>query len=125
MLYITPCEDIKIGEELSEKIFGVGDITDGAILLFNDKTPIGLAEIYVGSDFVGISRIGVLPDFRGRGAGDFFARVIIFKLMSYELPIKLDFVNDYYQKLGFKKQDKTMLAECEDIKFPSCCGGNH
>lgn len=121
MLTLEFCEDGGLIAALNKEIFS-DEAPESAVVLYCDKEPCGLACVYPSHDGIHISRIGVLPGFRGKGYGDFFARAVIYKQLPYGRNIIVDFNRGYFYKLGFKDYPGgRMIAACRDVMFPSEC----
>ncbi len=107
---------------LSRAIFGTPAHSACGAVLSCDGVYCGVAFYGIG-DELHIRSVGILPEYRGRGYGDFFTRTLIYKFMFYNKDIVVDYHDDYYINLGFASEgDNSMRADCADIVFPSGCG---
>ena len=123
MLTVEWCEDKKILDSLSLAALGRPAAAESGAVLAVDGNKCGVAFFTLDSD-IHISAVGVLPEYRGKGYGDFFTRVLLYKFMFYKKDIVVDCVDGYYTKLGFKQDGESMRASCDDIVFPSYCAHN-
>lgn len=123
MLTLKIC-DRNVSDNIEKDIFGDILSFGERTLLFEEDIPIGVSVFSLSDDGIIISRIGLLREYRGRRYGDFFTRSIIYKFLPYRMKIYIDGIYPYFYKLGFVDDGDRMVAESDDIIFPSTCKGD-
>ncbi len=119
MLRLTASADKDVLRTLSEQIFhhqynkGVGYV------LYDEETPIGLAELVVTPQCSFIEGIGIVPSARGKGNGDFLTRSILFALGECSEKTVVRYVSPYFEKFGFREEDGCMVRSGKPT-FPRC-----
>ncbi len=116
MLNMLPTNDRKLLGSMSFKIFSSPFEGDIGYIFYEDDKPIGFAKLVVGDTSI-ISAIGILPDYRGKGYGDFFTRSILFRLTQISRKIVVNYIDDYYLKFGFIPKDNIMEIESYKLTF--------
>ncbi len=121
MLTVEWSEDRRLLDGLSRAIFDCSARDLCGAVLSCDGVYCGVAFYGVG-ECIHIKSVGILPEYRGNGYGDFFTRTLIYKFMFYNKDIVVDYHDDYYINLGFVSDgDGSMRASCDDVVFPSGC----
>ena len=99
---------------------------DGQTIALNvDGRDVGVLTFTISSDLSAhIRGVFVLPDFRGKGLGDFLTRSMMNSFTLSNMGVIVDYTdeNDYYSKFGFKQTERGLYVSPEDIVFPSKCG---
>ena len=122
MLSIEATNDKEVLDALSQKIFGKAFDGGVGFVLYNENTPIGIAKVLVKDEVATISGIGIVPEERGKGYGDFLTRSLMFNLSEVTRKIVADATCNYFLKFGFEEIDGKMVVESKDIIFPrKCC----
>ncbi|HHU43830.1 MAG: GNAT family N-acetyltransferase [Bacillota bacterium] len=116
MLSIMPTNDKKLLDKMSNDIFSRHYNGDIGYILYVDEKEAGVAQLSIGETSA-IMAIGILPDYRKKGYGDFFTRSILFRLSQISQKIKINYVDDYYTKFGFKKKNDYMEIDSKDLEF--------
>ena len=116
MLNMLPTNDRKLLDSMSFKIFSSPFEGDIGYIFYEDDKPIGFAKLVVGDTSI-ISAIGILPDYRGKGYGDFFTRSILFRLTQISRKIVVNYIDDDYLKFGFIPKDNIMEIESYKLTF--------
>lgn len=94
---------------------------DTVFVLCMDDEVIGVADIEV-EETSRILSVGVLPNLRGRGYGDFFTRTLMFMLSDIATNIEIGYSNSYFIQFGFEyAEDGKMTVETENLVFPHGC----
>ncbi|MDD3946480.1 MAG: GNAT family N-acetyltransferase [Clostridia bacterium] len=124
MLTIEPTNDKILLDELSRSIFGKA--LDGSVgfVLFCDETPVGMAHIMANDEVCYLRDIGIVPEERGKGYGDFLTRALLHNLSSVCRRIVVEPPCNYYLQFGFQLQNGKMTADGKDLTFPHKCGHN-
>lgn len=104
-------------------------VYEGASQLF----PISTGRLIIDKDVLTIDKVAVLPDYRGKGYGDFVMRMLLDKAKSF--PIDDIIVNvekntiEFFSKLGFQIDESILVGDgnalvkmnyFEKIGCPSC-----
>ena len=121
MLRVEPTHDKEILNRLHGAIFGVTYPKDIGFLLYYKDTAVGIADIKADAKESEIIAIGIVPEERGKGWGDFLTRVIMDRLTTVSQSIYVRYKSDYFVKFGFREEEGGMRIESKDIKFPSKC----
>lgn len=116
MLNMIPTNDQKLLDSLSYKIFTTPFQGDIGYVFYKDDESVGFAKLIIG-DTSCISAIGILPEYRGKGLGDFFTRSILFRLSQISRFIKVNYIEDYFLRFGFQKKDNIMEIASEKLVF--------
>ncbi len=121
MLSLIYSDDSKINGLLNDAIFG--DVApDGfTVLLLEDGNALGIAYVTLDGVLPIIQRVGILPDFRNKGYGDFFMRSLFFMLSEQSGGVAVGWSHVYFEKFGFKPVDGLLFVSKEDLVFPSYC----
>lgn len=125
MLNLQLTEDIELIDSIFNSLKKEKPDNVSFAVLFANKTPVGITAFYI-ADTIHIKGIGVLPEERGKGYGDFISRVIVNMLSGYGNDIIVDYKSNYFYKFGFTDiEGDKMLVRVKDLKFPSKCKGDN
>ncbi|MFW5780705.1 MAG: GNAT family N-acetyltransferase [Bacillota bacterium] len=116
MLNMIPTNDKKLLDNMSNTIFSRPFKGDIGYVFYVDEKEVGFAKLNIG-ETSSIVAIGILPEFRKKGYGDFFTRSILFRLSQIAKIIKINYIDDYFLKFGFKNKVNYMEIESKDLKF--------
>lgn len=116
MLNMLPTNDNKLLDSLSYKIFTIPFQGDIGYVFYNENETIGFAKFLVG-DTSTVTAIGILPEQRNKGFGDFFTRSILYRLTQISRFIKINYIDDYYLKFGFEKKEDYMIIASDKLVF--------
>jgi len=125
MYSIVACDDTKIVADILSKCgmeYNHSDILN--MILINEDKIIGASSSGITSDSAYIRSIGVLKDYRKQGFGDAISRATINKLSYISKKIEIKGVYQYFEKFGFKNKGEWMIADSEQLIFPSSCKGD-
>lgn len=123
MLSLHPLDD-KDAESATRSFYGA-QISGQTVALNVDGVDAGILTFTISPDLVAhIKAVAVLPEYRGKGFGDFLTRSMMnsFTLANMGVCVDYDDVGDYYSKFGFRPTDKGLYVSASDIVFPSKCG---
>ncbi len=121
MLRFTATNDKNLLGRLYGEIFGEDfDRSVGYVLYDGDK-PIGIAKMTVKTDVSVLERVGILPEERGKGNGDFFTRSLIWGMSNVSEKVVIAAVMPYYEKFGFKAEGDIMTCKSSVVAFPCGC----
>lgn len=122
MLSIDATNDKELLDNLSLRAFGKNFDGKAGFVLFIDSQPIGVAKVTATDNIASISQIGVVPEERGKGYGDFFTRALMHNLSNASEKIVVESVCNYFLKFGFEQQANKMVIDSKDLVFPrKCC----
>ena len=76
---------------------------------------------YVDSKTIRLEWIGIREDMKKKGFGDFLTRSSINKAIDISEQIEISYVDDYFEKFGFKKSKGKMIIQSKNVVFPSKC----
>ena len=121
MLSITAIADKKPLNDLHEAVFGTEYPKDIGYVLQDDGKNVGIASMTVRNDVSTIEKVGVIPEERGKGKGDFFTRSLIFGLSQVSEKVRISYKSPYFYRFGFTDDENGMIAESSKIVFPCGC----
>lgn len=121
MLSLLYSDDNKINGELNDTIFGSSSSEGFSVLLLEDGIAIGISSVVLDGLLPIITRVGILPEYRNKGYGDFFMRSLFFMLSEQSGGVAVCWQHKYFEKFGFKPTDNLLFVSREDLKFPSYC----
>lgn len=122
MLSIDATNDKELLDGLSLRAFGKSFDGRAGFVLFCDSLPIGIAKVTAAGNTACISGIGIVPEERGKGYGDFFTRALMHNLSNASEKIVVESVCNYFLKFGFEQQGDKMIIDSKDLVFPrKCC----
>lgn len=121
MLSLLYSDDNKINGELNDAIFGSSSSEGFSVLLLEDGIAIGISSVVLDGLLPIITRVGILPEYRNKGYGDFFMRSLFFMLSEQSGGVAVSWQHKYFEKFGFKPSDNLLFVSKEDLKFPSYC----
>lgn len=124
MIRIEPTNDTELLNSLSKKIFGKEFDGKVGFVLYYKEEAAGIAALKINEEEATIKYIGIVPELRCMGLGDFFTRSLMNNLSYVTKTIKAGYVSPYYEKFGFRRQGGEMIIESKDIVFPSKCKHN-
>ena len=94
------------------------------VALYEDERLIGAAHVSFQPDTAVLEGVYVTPARRGCGFGDFLTRAVM-DAYTRSLPLfRVAYKSDYFVKFGFVSDGDGMMIKCEEITFPSACGGH-
>lgn len=94
------------------------------MVLIVGERPCGVSMMrYVDKKRIRLEWVGITPDMRGKGFGDFLTRASINKAIDISEYIEISYADDYFEKFGFERKDNKMQIESKKVVFPSKC--NH
>ena len=102
-------------------------ISGQSVSLAIDETDIGLLTYTIDNNLnAHIRAIFILPDYRGKGYGDFLTRSMMNLFTLSNMGVVIDYPDDnaYFSKFGFAATPQGLYVSPADIVFPSLCG-NH
>lgn len=121
MLNMLPSCDKKLLDKMSYEIFAKPFKGDIGYVFYDDGQAIGFARLIIG-DTSAISEVGILPEFRKNGRGDFFTRSILFRLTQISRYIRIEYKSGYYLQFGFEYDGAGMKITSDKLVFTSSCG---
>ncbi len=121
MLEVRPSKDAQLNKNLAS-LCGLGEMSDYAFVLFEDDCPIGIASLKIDLTST-IEKVGIIPEKRGKKNGDFFTRVLIYKLTLVAKVVRIGYQSAYFVPFGFVDKGGYMECKSENITFPHNCGG--
>lgn len=124
MLSIDATNDKELLDGLSQRIFGKPYNGGAGFVLYSDDKPAGIARITVEDDVAYLQNIGIVPEERGKGYGDFITRALMNNLSQVVRRIVAVSVCNYFLKFGFEQIDGRMEIDSKDIVFPRKCQHN-
>lgn len=124
MLEMYPSADAAINSELSKTLFSRQPLTGVSFVLTAEGKTVGLMELRLPPSGNGILSVGILPEFRGKGYGDFFTRAALLRLSETGEEIRIAYASEYYLKFGFRQCGKEMILKSKDLYFPHECGAH-
>ncbi len=125
MFCIVAVHDIDVLKKIAKECGGeyLPECTLNTVLIVGER-PSGVCMMrYSDKNRVRLEWVGVIPEVRGRGYGDFLTRASINKVIDISEYIEINGVDEYYEKFGFEKKGNIMIAESKKIVFPSKCKG--
>lgn len=125
MLRIEPTNDKELLDRLSRAIFDADFDGNVGFVLYLDDDAIGVCRAIITPVKSAIDFIGVLPESRKKGYGDFFTRVMLDNLTRVSEKVAINYESEYYLKFGFRQHKGTMEITSADIVFPSECKHSH
>lgn len=123
MLGYGVTDDKELIDNLTEKIYGERFGFVIGYVFYEDDEPIGIANLTVTPTIAEIKSIGILPDKRNKGFGNFFSRCLLLRLSEVSEKI-IVYKNDYFYQFGFVLEGEKMSIDSEKIEFPSDCKHN-
>lgn len=135
--WLPPGADIEPAIILRQEIFAKGrdekDDYSWQALALSEGKPVGAGRIWWEEGAFHIGFIGVLPDFRNRGFGDFLTRLLLFKAQQHNAvkvvlharPETAPFFGRYgFIPYGEPEKDGTIRLELQgqDIMLDACAG---
>lgn len=125
MLSIDATNDKELLDALSIDALGKNFDGNAGFVLFCDNLPIGVAKVTARDNVAFISNIGVVPQERGKGYGDFFTRALMHNMSNASEKIVVLSVCDYFKQFGFELDQGRMIIDSKDLVFPrKCCHCN-
>lgn len=124
MLYVTATNDKGCLNSLYQKIFNADFPGGVGYIMYSDEVPVGVAQMTLNEEEAHIISLGIIPEERKKGYGDFFTRVLMDKVSYVTDWIIIDYTSDYFLKFGFKEENGKMKLLSDDIVFPSSCHHN-
>lgn len=124
MLEMYPSADAAFNSELSKTLFLRKPLTGVSFVLTAEGKTVGLMELRLPPNGNGILSVGILPEFRGKGYGDFFTRAALLRLSETGEEIRIAYASEYYLKFGFRQCGKEMILKSKDLYFPHECGAH-
>ena len=121
MLSLGASNDKALLNELHNAIFGNDMLGDVGYLLYISDKPIGLARLKATPEEMHILEVGILPDYRKKGYGDFLTRSLMNVFIDVTDRIYSDYLDDYFLKFGFTREGDVMVVESEKLTFPRKC----
>jgi len=85
-----------------------------ALFFHNFSTFLGRCGIY-------LEDLYIMPQYRGKGYGDFFTRSLMNIFIDVTDYIVSEYVDDYFLKFGFVTRGDVMVVESEKLTFPRKC----
>lgn len=120
MLNMLPTSDKKLLDKMSYEIFAKPFQGDIGYVFYNDGSPVGFARLIIGDTSV-VSEVGVLPEHRRKGYGDFFTRSVLFRLIQISRTVKIAYKSAYYLPFGFTDEGDGMTIASEKLVFTQQC----
>lgn len=121
MLRFTATDDKKLLGRLYEEIFGEEFDRGVGYVLYDGDKPIGIAKMTVRPQTSVLEKVGILPEERGKGNGDFFTRSLIWGMSNVSEEIAIAQRAPYYEKFGFRSEGEIMTCRSSDVVFPCGC----
>ena len=122
MLSFEPIADRPILDNLSERIFGRKFPYEIGFVLVVDGVKVGLARIEISNREATLIMLGVLPEMRKKGYGDFFTRSLLSVMSGVSKSLRIDYYAEYFFKFGFKRHGTGMRIFSDRLVFPTECG---
>lgn len=123
MLRFSATNDGKLLDSLSKEIFGEEFPGKVGYVLYDGEKPIGVAKMTVGKELSVLEKVGIVPEERNKGNGDFFTRSLIFGMSNASEEVVVNTKEEYFCKFGFTERDGKMVCKSEQVVFP--CGCHH
>lgn len=120
MLGYGVSNDTELLTDLYKKIFSRNPDFVIGYVLYEDDIPVGIANLKVNPKVSEMKEIGLLPEKRNKGFGDFFTRCLLLRLSEVSEKI-ITYKNQYFYKFGFVDKDDKMAIDSKKIDFPSTC----
>lgn len=135
--WLPPGADIAPALALRREIFSLGpdewDCLAWQALVLGEGKPVGAGRIRYADGAFSIGLIGVLPQFRGQGFGDFLTRLLLFKALNHSArlvtlltpPETLPFFRRYGFTPSGEPQAQGLIPcvlEGQDILLDTCGG---
>lgn len=120
MLGYGVSNDTELLTDLYQKIFSRNPDFVIGYVLYEDDIPVGIANLKVNPKVSEMKEIGLLPEKRNKGFGDFFTRCLLLRLSEVSKKI-ITYKNQYFYKFGFVDEDDKMAIDSKKIDFPSTC----
>ncbi|NCA92197.1 hypothetical protein EOM82_02965 [bacterium] len=120
MLGYGVSNDTELLTDLYKKIFSRNPDFVIGYVLYEDDIPVGIANLKVNPKVSEMKEIGLLPEKRNKGFGDFFTRCLLLRLSEVSEKI-ITYKNQYFYKFGFVDEDNKMAIDSKKIDFPSTC----
>jgi len=121
MLEIIPTNDAKLLADISVKCLDRPFLKSVGYVLFEDGFAVGIADLTIKADGAYLTSLGIIPQRRGRGLGDFFTRSLLFH-MSNVAPTITVYDDDYFLQFGFTKRGNELAIKSTELNFPrKCC----
>lgn len=124
MLEMYPSADAKLNSKLTKTLFSREPLSGVSFVLTAEGKNVGLMELRLPPNGNGILSVGILPEFRGKGYGDFFTRAALLRLSETGEEIRIAYASEYYLKFGFRQCGKEMILKSKDLYFPHECGSH-
>lgn len=121
MLNMLPSSDKKLLDKMSYEIFAKPFQGDIGYVFYDDGQAVGFARLIIG-DTSAIAEVGITPEHRKKGRGDFFTRSILFRLTQISRYIRIDYKSGYFLQFGFEYDGEGMKIASDKLVFPSSCG---
>lgn len=121
MLNMLPSNDKKMLDKMSYEIFAKPFQGDIGYVFYDDGQAIGFARLKIG-DTSAIAEVGIIPERRKKGMGDFFTRSILFRLTQISRYIRIEYTSEYFLQFGFEYDDGGMKIASDKLVFISSCG---
>lgn len=121
MLRFSATNDGKVLDTLSMEIFG--DEFPGKVgyVLYDGDKAIGVAKMTVGTEVSVLERVGIVPEERKKGNGDFFTRSLVFGMSNASEEVVVNTKDEYYCKFGFTERNGKMVCPSGRVVFPCGC----
>ncbi len=120
MLEYGVTDDRELIDSLAQRIFGKSIDIAIAYIFYENEKPIGIAQLKVTPDLSEIVLVGMLPEKRKKGFGNFFTRCLLLRLSEVSRKI-LAYNDEYFYQFGFVLEEDKMSIESINIDFPSDC----
>lgn len=123
MLEITATNDKELLNSLSINIFGQKFESGVGYVLLENGQAAGLADIFCSEERAVLKSVGIILSKRGKGLGDFFTRSLMLRLSDVSDTIVIPYIDSYYDKFGFMKNNSRMEIDSDKLVFPRACKG--
>lgn len=120
MLGYGVSNDTELLTDLYQKIFSRNPDFVIGYVLYEDDIPVGIANLKVNPKVSEMKEIGLLPEKRKKGFGDFFTRCLLLRLSEVSEKI-ITYKHQYFYKFGFVDEGEKMVIDGKKIDFPSTC----
>ena len=125
MFCAVAVSDVEVLTKLAKECGGTYDTrcTLNMVLIVGEEL-CGVSNMrYTDKNTIRLEWVGIREDMRKKGFGDFLTRSSINKAIDISDYIEISYVDDYFEKFGFKKSKGKMIVESKKVVFPSKC--NH
>ena len=124
MFSVTASLDVDLTKDLLKRTNG-HDVSDLALIISVDGTPVGVATASFKSRTASIDHVGIIPEYRKQGYGDALTRTLLLKLSEIACTVTVNAVVPYYNRFGFVTAGDGMSLDVKDLVFPSACKHDH